>query len=246
MPTTAISVCLLAATADGAALVGTTYRLSLSIGQERGTWMPPKWGASGRRVEAAPTVRFEPNGDLVLIETGAVCTQLLEPWTCIALSLALIPRSNLVFPTVYALVFCCCTQWDHLVVKWAHPEETARQQQQQQVLQDAKKKASLPWFEENAGAAQIGTTVGQWKVKAERATFFLQHEGVERGDISLEPGRLYGTAGAWGALLQKRGNLTIKQKKMGWIPFLPTFSDASFLVGSFEAAEVVVEQAVAD
>jgi hypothetical protein len=145
-----------------AALVGTTYRLELDIGQEKGTWMPPAWGRSGARARAAPVVRFEAGGALRLVGGGA---------------------------------------WDHLTVDWL----------------------------EEDGA------VGGWSVEGERAAFHLRHGGVARGDVELEAGELHGTAGAWGELLQRRGTLTIKQRKFGWLPFLPAPRDASFIVGVFTA-----------
>ena len=138
-------------------LAGTSWTLSLDVGVERGTWMPPTWGRSGARALAKVEVRFEADGRLSLQSTGP---------------------------------------WDHLTVRWATEED--------------------------------GATIGRYTVDGERATLYLAHEGLERGDVRLEPGRLYATAGAWGALLGRRGNLSIKQRKFGWMPFLPTLSEASF------------------
>ena len=76
-------------------------------------------------------------------------------------------------------------------------------------------------------------SVGGWNVDGEKATFFLEHLGLERSDVALEAGRLYATAGAWGPQLGRKGNLTIRKRKMGWLPFLPTPNEASFLVGQF-------------
>jgi len=36
------------------------YRLNLDIGREPGTWMDPRWGASGRRIECTIDVSFSP------------------------------------------------------------------------------------------------------------------------------------------------------------------------------------------
>lgn len=83
-----------------------------------------------------------------------------------------------------------------------------------------------------------GGTVGRWNVEGEKCTFYLEHEGVSRSDVVLEPGRLYCTAGSWGDLLARRGSLTIKQKRMGWLPFLPTPNEASFMVGVFRSSRV--------
>lgn len=61
--------------------------------------------------------------------------------------------------------------------------------------------------------------------------------GLARGDVELEPGRLFFSAPCWGSVLSKRGTLTIKQRKMGWLPFIPTFNEGSFIVGAFEAKD---------
>ena len=37
---------------------GVGYRLYLDIGREEGTWMDPRWGASGRRIEFSVDVKF--------------------------------------------------------------------------------------------------------------------------------------------------------------------------------------------
>ena len=47
--------------------------------------------------------------------------------------------------------------------------------------------------------SEEGQCVGKWSVDTKAGVPpFLQHEGLERHDVFLEPGRLYGTAGAWG------------------------------------------------
>ncbi|KAG5189510.1 hypothetical protein JKP88DRAFT_301476 [Tribonema minus] len=43
-------------------LVGTRYVLSFDIGREKGTWMPPQWGASGARLNVDVLVEFGPSG----------------------------------------------------------------------------------------------------------------------------------------------------------------------------------------
>jgi hypothetical protein len=40
---------------------GPEYRLYVDIGREEGTWMEPRWGASGKRIEFTLDVRFQPN-----------------------------------------------------------------------------------------------------------------------------------------------------------------------------------------
>lgn len=77
---------------------------------------------------------------------------------------------------------------------------------------------------------------GEWEVRGERATFWLAHRGLARGDVTLEPGRVYFNAPCWGALLGKRGTLTIKQRRLGWLPFLPAIGEGSFIVGTFSCA----------
>ena len=55
-----------------------------------------------------------------------------------------------------------------------------------------------------------------------------------------DTGELWFAAGAWGDTLGRRGGLTIKQSRLGWLPFLPTLpgTQASFIVGTFRTAEV--------
>ncbi|OUS44122.1 hypothetical protein BE221DRAFT_147400 [Ostreococcus tauri] len=53
------------------ALVGTRWRISADVGRERGTWMPPNWGASGVRLLVPVAIEFKPNGVVEPIVTGA-------------------------------------------------------------------------------------------------------------------------------------------------------------------------------
>ncbi|CAB9505129.1 expressed unknown protein [Seminavis robusta] len=46
---------------DDSSSPGVEYRLYVDIGREEGTWMEPRWGASGRRIEFTLDVRFQPN-----------------------------------------------------------------------------------------------------------------------------------------------------------------------------------------
>ena len=55
----------------GEALVGSTWRLTLDIGREPGTWMPPSWGASGRRLLLPIAVRLKENGVVETLAVGA-------------------------------------------------------------------------------------------------------------------------------------------------------------------------------
>ena len=154
-------------------LLNTCWSLDIDLGQERGSWMPPKWGLSGARARATPVVQFAEEGKLKLLGGGP---------------------------------------WDRLQCRWLTDDEDI---------------------------------VGGWEVANERATFYLEHDGIERGDVVLEPGRVYASAGAWGSLLQKRGTLTIKQRKFGWMPFLPTANEASFIVGVFTATAAQESEATA-
>ena len=83
---------------------------------------------------------------------------------------------------------------------------------------------------------------GGWYLEEQRDTvqFWLSHQGLERDDVILEPGKIWFSAPAWGNQLSRRGNLTIKQKKLGWIPFLPTLpgTEGSFMVGTFRSERV--------
>ena len=51
-------------------LAGTRWRLTLDIGRERGTWMPPEWGASGFRVILPMAVELGANGVVTPIAIG--------------------------------------------------------------------------------------------------------------------------------------------------------------------------------
>ena len=85
--------------------------------------------------------------------------------------------------------------------------------------------------------------VGGWARESDAVRFWLPHKGIERDDVILEPGKLWGSAGAWGDVLSRRGSLTIKQKKLGWLPFLPTLpgTEGSFMVGKFRSEPVGVD-----
>jgi hypothetical protein len=50
---------------------GCNYRLNVDIGREEGTWMDPRWGASGRRVEFTLDVSFPPYMDIGLSDNGS-------------------------------------------------------------------------------------------------------------------------------------------------------------------------------
>jgi hypothetical protein len=43
-------------------LVGTHWLLTMDIGREKNTWMPPTWAASGRRMEIPILVTLAANG----------------------------------------------------------------------------------------------------------------------------------------------------------------------------------------
>jgi len=154
-----------AADLSSGGLSGTRWTLSLDVGAERGTWMPPTWGRSGARATPRVRVEFAEDGELRILETGP---------------------------------------YDRVTVSW--------------------------------------TGAGRWTQPAgrEKAEFWLPHTGLARDDVVLEAGRLHFSAPAWGAQLSRRGGLTIKQSKLGWIPFLPTLpgTEGSFIVGTFRAARL--------
>mmetsp|Transcript_62451 Transcript_62451/g.103890 ORF Transcript_62451/g.103890 Transcript_62451/m.103890 type:complete len:213 (-) Transcript_62451:95-733(-) len=82
------------------------------------------------------------------------------------------------------------------------------------------------------------TGSGGWYLEGEnKVQFWLSHAGLARDDVTLQPGKLWFAAPAWGQQLSKRGNLLIKQSKLGWLPFLPTLpgTTGSFLVGTFRS-----------
>ena len=57
--------------APGAALEGTRLRLSLDVGRDPGTWMPPQWGLSGRRLCFDVAVELRAGGECVPVAVGA-------------------------------------------------------------------------------------------------------------------------------------------------------------------------------
>lgn len=80
---------------------------------------------------------------------------------------------------------------------------------------------------------------GGWLVDdRQTAQLWLSHKGLERDDVVLEAGKIWFSAPAWGSTLSRKGNLTIKQAKLGWIPFLPTLpgTEGSFMVGTFRSS----------
>ena len=80
---------------------------------------------------------------------------------------------------------------------------------------------------------------GSWTEKGGRCQFRLPHGGLARNDVTLDAGELCFSAACWGPQLARRGGLTIKQRKMGFLPFLPTLTPASFMVGTFTAKPAV-------
>ena len=160
-----------------AALLNTCYQLALDIGTEKGTWMPPKWGASGTRATATPVVRFAADGKLKLVSGQA---------------------------------------WDHLTIQWQTSDGDLLMGPQWETKTEE-------------------SVIGGWSVEKDKCSMYFDHGGIQKDDIVLEPGRLWCTCGAWGDLLQKRGTLTIKQSKFGWLPFIPSPREASFIVGVFTA-----------
>ena len=51
-------------------LAGSRWELELDIGRERGSWMPPQWGASEARVTPTLTVTFGADGELHTSDAG--------------------------------------------------------------------------------------------------------------------------------------------------------------------------------
>ena len=65
--------------AAGKALIGTRWKLTLDIGRERGTWMPPEWGASGRRILCPVAVELKEGGVAEPVGVGAFLPMTLSP-----------------------------------------------------------------------------------------------------------------------------------------------------------------------
>ena len=75
---------------------------------------------------------------------------------------------------------------------------------------------------------------GAYELDGGTLRFWLEHKGIEKDDTVLEPGKLYFAAPHFAGtqLLGKKGMLTIRQKKLGFLPFIPTFNEGSFIVGT--------------
>jgi hypothetical protein len=67
----------------GSALEGTRLRLSLDVGRDPGTWMPPQWGLSGRRLCFGVDVELRAAGECVPLAVGAFAGARFGPgrWT---------------------------------------------------------------------------------------------------------------------------------------------------------------------
>ena len=65
-------------------LVGTRWKLTLDVGRERGSWMPPEWGASGLRVIVPVAVELGTNGVVTPLAIGgfAPMTVFKGEWQC--------------------------------------------------------------------------------------------------------------------------------------------------------------------
>jgi len=57
--------------AAAAAAAAVDYRLYVDIGREEGSWMDPRWGASGRRIELTLDVRLDPTQQRVSSEIAS-------------------------------------------------------------------------------------------------------------------------------------------------------------------------------
>ena len=65
----------------GQELVGTKWELTLSVGRERGTWMPPTWAISGRRLILGLAVELQEGGVVQPLAIGAFANMQLRPGT---------------------------------------------------------------------------------------------------------------------------------------------------------------------
>ena len=59
-----------AAVPTASLLAGTSWSVSLDVGAERGSWMPPSWGRSGARCTPTVRVSLEEGERVLLRETG--------------------------------------------------------------------------------------------------------------------------------------------------------------------------------
>ena len=57
--------------ASDSSLEGTRWVLTVDVGREKNTWMPPQWAVSGMRMRIPLLVRFLPNGVLKPLAVGS-------------------------------------------------------------------------------------------------------------------------------------------------------------------------------
>lgn len=62
---------------DQESCTGVDYRLDIDIGRESGTWMDPRWGASGKRIEFTLDVRFATTDKNTVALAGEEIKQLM-------------------------------------------------------------------------------------------------------------------------------------------------------------------------
>jgi hypothetical protein len=62
---------------DQEGCTGVDYRLDIDIGRESGTWMDPRWGASGKRIEFTLDVRFATTDKNTVALAGEEIKQLM-------------------------------------------------------------------------------------------------------------------------------------------------------------------------
>ncbi len=151
-------------------LCGTRWELELDIGMEKGSWMPPQWGASQARVTPMITVEFGDDGALRTSDAGYFDESTFG-------------------------------------VRWE----------------------AAGGYKRSAQSTGDGASTMKW---------WLAHGGMAREDTTLDEGKLYFSAACWGSQLSNRGMLTIRQRKMGLMPFIPTPGSSSFIVGTFRARRV--------
>mmetsp|Transcript_32000 Transcript_32000/g.77855 ORF Transcript_32000/g.77855 Transcript_32000/m.77855 type:complete len:427 (+) Transcript_32000:96-1376(+) len=184
------------------------YRLCVDIGREDGTWMDPRWGASGKRIEFTIDVRLLPDRSLVVVSGGSSSDMDSKD-----------PDDNneaLTDPQLVLEKFENAMVKDNTMGKSSevYPLETA---------QYARLRNGFDRMECSGGAYRIDQSPrdgGRYTLR-----LVLEVEGTTKadqqymyGDVSVPPGYLYFSLPCFGGsisqLSSKEGPVTVRQ--VGW------------------------------
>mmetsp|Transcript_32002 Transcript_32002/g.77868 ORF Transcript_32002/g.77868 Transcript_32002/m.77868 type:complete len:421 (+) Transcript_32002:96-1358(+) len=193
---------------EDVAIEGEKYRLYVDIGREDGTWMDPRWGASGKRIEFTIDVRLLPDRSLVVVSGGSSSDMDSKD-----------PDDNneaLTDPQLVLEKFENAMVKDNTMGKSSevYPLETA---------QYARLRNGFDRMECSGGAYRIDQSPrdgGRYTLR-----LVLEVEGTTKadqqymyGDVSVPPGYLYFSLPCFGGsisqLSSKEGPVTVRQ--VGW------------------------------